>query len=313
MTFSRLRDERGQAFVIGALAIVMLLGMCAFVLDVGSWYREHRQLQATADAAALAGAQMLPGDPGGAKSMAQNYADKNGGNVLGSDIVVSSTYGTNDTIKVKAAKKEEGIFSKVLAVADADLDASAKARVDNPVSVLHVAPMVVHCNHPLIQKCDNSGGMPRFNQETTLDYDPMGAPGAFGMLNLNKDGGTPGSSEEADWILRGYSAYLDVNKDYNSDPGAKFSSQEVQGALQDRLDDDPVLLFPVFKKLTGTGQNAKYYVIGWIGFHLTEYVMHGNGATLTGYFTTFIAQGVLASGGPSTAVNYGVKTIQLIE
>jgi Flp pilus assembly protein TadG len=309
----RLRDERGQAFVLAALMIVMLLGMGAFVVDVGSWYRTHRQLQATADAAALAGAQMLPTDAAAAKATAQSYADKNGGNVLGSNIVITSKYGTNDVISVKAAKTEQGIFSNVLSIASADISASAKARTDNPVSVLHVAPMVVHCNHPLIQKCNSGSGMPVFNQQTTLNYDPMGAPGAFGMLNLNKSGGTPGSSEEADWILRGFGEYLDVNKDYLSDPGAKFSSDQVQAALQDRMENDPVLLFPVFRTLNGTGQNAKYFVIGWIGFHLTTFEMQGNSATLTGYFTTYITQGVLASGGASTAVNFGVKSIQLIE
>jgi Flp pilus assembly protein TadG len=313
MTFSRTRDERGQVFVLTTLAIVMLLGMGAFVLDVGSWYRTQRRLQGTADAATLAGAQQLPGAPGLAQNLAKDYADKNGGDVSPSDIVISSTVNPNDTIAVKAAKNESGIFSRVLSITGADIAAHAKARVDVPISVLHVAPMVVSCNHSLIQNCNNSEQMPQFNVPTTLDYDPMGAPGAFGMLNLSKGGGTPGSSEEADWILNGYSAYLDVNKDYLSDPGAKFSSQEVQGALQDRLDGDPVLLFPVFKRLTGTGQNAKYFIIGWIGFHLTNYVMHGNNATLSGYFTTYIAQGVLASGGPSSAVNYGVKSIQLIE
>jgi len=44
--------------------------------------------------------------------------------------------------------------------------------------------------------------------------------------------------------------------------------------------------------------------------------VHGNGATLHGYFTEFIAQGILASSGggesgPSSS--FGVKSIQLIE
>jgi hypothetical protein len=292
---------------------VMMCAMAALVLDVGHWYRDKRRLQGTADAAALAGAQMLPDDPGGAKSTAQTYADKNGGDVAGASIVVSSTYGANDTISVGAQRNDPGIFSRVIGATNADISARAKARVGVPQSVLHVAPMVVRCNHPLIQNCNNNGNMPKFNVPTTLAYDPMGAPGAFGMLNLSKGGGTPGSSEEADWILKGYNAWLDVNKDYNSDPGAKFSSQEVQGALDARLSGDPVLLFPVFERLTGTGQNAKYYIIGWIGFHLTSYVAHGNNATLTGYFTTYIAQGVLASGGPGNSINLGVKSIQLIE
>jgi Putative Flp pilus-assembly TadE/G-like len=313
MIFVRLKAERGQAFVLTALAMLMCCAMAAFVLDVGHWFRDKRRLQGTADAAALAGAQRLPDDPVGAKAMAQSYADKNGGDVAGANIVVSSTYGANDTIAVKAKRTDPGIFSRVLAVGNTDISARAKARVDIPQSALHVAPMVVHCNHPLIQNCNSNGHLPQFNVETSLDYDPMGAPGAFGMLNLSKGGGTPGSSEEADWILHGYGSYLGVNKNYRSDPGAKFSSNEVQGALESRLTGDPVLLFPVFERLTGTGQNAEYYIIGWIGFHLTKYVMHGNNATLTGYFTTYIAQGILTSGGPSNSPNYGVKSIQLIE
>jgi Flp pilus assembly protein TadG len=313
MILKRLNDERGQAFVLTAIAMVMICGMSALVLDVGHWFRDKRRLQGTADAAALAGAQQLPGAPGPAKTMARDYANKNGGDVSMSDIVVSSTYGANDTIAVKAQRNDPGIFSRVIGVGNTDISARAKARVGNPISVLHVAPMVVHCNHPLIQNCNNNGNLPQFNVPTTLDYDPMGAPGAFGMLNLNKGGGTPGSSEEADWILKGYNAWLDVNKDYLSDPGAKFSSNEVQSALDQRMANDPVLMFPVYQKLTGTGQNAKYFIIGWIGFHLTSYVVHGNNATLTGYFTTYIARGVLASGGPGNSTNYGTFSIQLIE
>ena len=92
-------------------------------------------------------------------------------------------------------------------------------------------------------------GCPCFQQNTTLDYNPLGVPGAFGMLNLNKVSGTPGSSTEANWILHGYSQYLGLGS-YPSDPGAKFSSGgNVVNALQDRI--GTVLLFPVSDTLTG--------------------------------------------------------------
>ena len=310
---SRLRDERGQAFALAALMIVMLLGMGAFVLDVGSWYRTQRRLQGTADAAALAGAQMLPADASGAKSMAQSYADKNGGDVAGANIVISSKWQTNDTIAVKAAKTDPGIFSKILAIDSANIDASAKARVGPPHDALHVAPMVVYCGHSLIQNCSNNH-TPQFGTPTTLDYDDMGAPGAFGMLNLDGSNGTVGSSKEAAWIMSGFDKYLPIGK-YRSDPGAKFESDNIKDALDARM--NTVLLFPVFKSLTGTGQNADYDVIGWIGFKLTGYTIHGHSATLEGYFTTFIAQGILAQaapgGGGVPSSLFGVKSIQLIE
>jgi Flp pilus assembly protein TadG len=311
--FSRFKSERGQAFVLVAVAMVMFMGMAALVLDVGNWFRDKRRLQGTVDAAALAGAQQLPDDSAGAQSQALSYANKNGGDVAGANIVITSQYQANDTISVSGQRNDPGIFSKVIAIPGADITAKATARVGPPAQALHVAPMVVYCGHSLIQNCNNNH-TPQFNVPTTMDYDPMGAPGAFGMLNLDGENGTIGSSTEADWITNGFDKYLGLGK-YKSDPGAKFSSQNVQGALDDRI--GTVLLFPVFKTLDGTGQNAEYDIIGWIGFYLTSYDVHGNSATLHGYFTSYIAQGILSRSSPGSggvpSSFFGVKSIQLIE
>lgn len=301
-------NERGQAVVLMVISLAVLTGMAALVLDVGIWMRTDRRLQATADAAALAGAQKLPADVAGAKALAQTYANQNGGDVLGSDIVVTTTYTSNDTISVRAAKSQSGIFSKILGINSANIKADAKARVDSPQQARYVAPMVVNCGHSLIQNC-NGNHMPTFGVQTTMDYDPMGAPGAFGMLNLDNGNGTPGAVEEGNWILHGYDKYLPLGM-YRSDPGAKFSSQNVSGALDARI--GTVLLFPVFKTLSGTGQNAQYEIIGWIGFHLTKETTHGNNATLEGYFTEFIAQGILAQSGSGAPNTFGVTSVQLV-
>ena len=282
------------------------------MLDVGNWFHTKRRLQGTADAAALAGAQRLPDDPSGAQTMAMSYANQNGGDVAGANIIVTSTVLPNDTISVRARKTDPGIFSGILGIASADIDARAKARVGPPQQAEYVAPMVVYCDHPLIHNCPGNS-MPDFGTPTTMNYDPMGAPGAFGMLNLDNGNGTPGTSSEADWILHGFNKYLGLG-DYRSDPGAKFSSSNIQSALDGRIGS--VLLFPVFRTLSGQGQNAKYEIIGWIGFHLTSYDVHGNNATLHGYFTKFIAHGILATtggGGSGPSSSFGVKTIQLIE
>lgn len=306
------KSESGQAIVLMTLSLVVILGMAALVLDVGNWFHTKRRLQGTADAAALAGAQRLPDDPSDAQTMALNYADKNGGDVVSGDITVSSTVLPNDTISVWARKTDPGIFSGVLGIAGANINAHAKARVGPPTQARYVAPMVVSCDHPLIQNCDGNNE-PTFGSETKMDFDKMGAPGAYGMLNLNNDNGTPGASEEANWILRGFDKYLGLG-DYRSDPGAKFSSTNVRDALEARI--GTVLLFPVFRTLDGTGQNAEYEIIGWIGFRLTDVKVAGNNATLTGSFTEYIAQGILSSsgGGPSgPSSSWGVKSIQLIE
>ena len=74
---SRSRDARGQVIVLVVVALVGLLGMCALVIDVGYLYWNQRHLQASADAAALAGAMQLP-DPATSLSVAQQFGTGSG-------------------------------------------------------------------------------------------------------------------------------------------------------------------------------------------------------------------------------------------
>jgi Flp pilus assembly protein TadG len=302
-------NERGQVFVLTTMAMVALVGMAALVLDVGSWFRASRRLQAAADAAALAGAQALPANPGGATQMAVSYGGTNGGGVAASDVTILSTNSANDTISVDAKEQDPSFFATVFGINLVDVTEHAEAIVGIPSQALYVAPMVVKCSHPLIQNC-NGQNTPVFNQNTSLDYDKFGAPGAFGMLDLSNSNGNVGSSTLGSWITNGYSQYLPLGN-YDSDPGAKFSSQNVAGALNGRI--GTVLLFPVFDTLNLQGSNAQYHVIGWIGFHLNSVTnLSGNTATLGGYFTSYIAQGLLPPNG-NGSTNFGVKSIQLIQ
>jgi hypothetical protein len=72
----RARGERGQILAVVALALVALLGIGAFAIDVGYAYYAKRQLQSATDAAALAGAQDLP-VAATAISVATTYAAAN--------------------------------------------------------------------------------------------------------------------------------------------------------------------------------------------------------------------------------------------
>jgi hypothetical protein len=121
------QNERGQAFVVTAITMVAVLGMAALVLDVGAWFHHKRELQATADAAALAAAQALPERPSDAVTLALSYAGKNGGGVAAGDVTISTTKYGNDTIRVKSHKTDAGIFSGLLGVTNVDVGASATA------------------------------------------------------------------------------------------------------------------------------------------------------------------------------------------
>jgi Flp pilus assembly protein TadG len=71
-------DESGQTLPLIALFMVIMLGICGMVIDLGNAYRVHQQLQATADAAAAAGADQLP-STSGALTAASSYSAAAGG------------------------------------------------------------------------------------------------------------------------------------------------------------------------------------------------------------------------------------------
>ena len=70
------RAQRGQILPLVAVALLGLLGIGAFAIDVGYAYYAKRQLQSATDAAALAGAQDLP-VKATAFATAASYADAN--------------------------------------------------------------------------------------------------------------------------------------------------------------------------------------------------------------------------------------------
>src|SRR5439155_8002399 len=116
----RLRPESGQALVVSVVFMVVLMGGVALTLDVGSWFREHRQAQTTADAAALSAAQMLPAaDTTWAKDEAVSYAGKNGGGIdaaNGITFTKDSSGPTYDTRGVRVTRPAPGVFSRLVSV-----------------------------------------------------------------------------------------------------------------------------------------------------------------------------------------------------
>ncbi|MGH3001859.1 MAG: pilus assembly protein TadG-related protein [Gaiellaceae bacterium] len=305
------RDEAGQVTVMAALFMIVVIGMTAFVVDVGSWFRAQRATQSTVDAAALAGAQALPQDPAKAAALAIAYGNDNGGGVAGANITFSSTYEPNDTITVKTTRPTEGFFSRIFGIFSVTVGAHATAMAGVPSEAQYVAPIAVNIKHPLL----SGPGCPCFGpaNQTTLSLGKTGAPGAFDLINLNygQTSGTVGTSTMASWIQDGYDKFLPLGG-YYSDPGAKYNGSQVNDALDARVGTD--LLFPVYDTLTGQGSNASYHVIAWVGFHLLpDPQLQGNSGSLTGYFTRVIWKGVVPTPNASPAPDLGDYSIALVD
>jgi hypothetical protein len=74
-----------------------------------------------------------------------------------------------------------------------------------------------------------------------------------------------------------------------------------------------VLLFPIYRKLSGTGTNAKYEIVGWAGFRLTGIDVHGSNEKLFGEFVSVTWEGVEAESASEAPPDFGVKSVSLVE
>lgn len=311
----RIRSDRGQATVLTVIFMVALLGAVAMVLDVGSWFREQRDTQSDADAAALAAAQALPDAPGTSTALAHEYLDKN---LHGASrqITFSSENVANDTVTVEVDRDAPGFFAKLFGIDSVNVGAKATARAGGIDAAKWVAPIVVNIKHPKLN-CGNSGGkpVPCFGDETEIELAHLHQPGsgdaagAFGLINLDlSETGNVGSSTLGDWITAGFDQYMPLGI-YNSVPSSMFNSTHVKSALAGRMQD--TLLFPIYKSIKESGSNAEYDIAGWVGFKVSSYKATGSEGKVRGSFTKVIWEGIQSDTGNN--MNYGTYTIQLVE
>jgi len=304
---TRHKRNSGQAYVISILFLAVLLAMAAAVLDIGSWYRADRSLQATVDAAALAGAQALPKSTGNADALAHQYANQNGGGNI--QVAFSSKNFANDTIKVSGSRAAPGFFSKMLGVNSVTVHATATARAAGLSAAKWVIPIVVDEKHPKLQCNPNpcSGSTELVYQHFKQNGSPNGA-GNFGFINLT--GGKQGSSALGDLIENGWDQFMDLG-DYDAITGNMFSSSNIGDKLEARIGD--VLLFPIYRKLTGGGTGAHYEIVGWAGFRLTGMDLHGNNEKLFGEFVSVTWEGIQAETPGVAGFDFGVTNVSLVD
>ena len=149
-------DETGQVILFALVAMVVLIGMVGFVVDVGHAYLVQRQLQSGVDAAALAGAQHLP-DAGPTTQVAMDYGPSPGKRnaVTANDNATttvtmkclqkvpgcSSVFNTYNAVNVKATSDVKTFFARVIGFDKLTVTASATAC--SPCSAKPLDVMVV--------------------------------------------------------------------------------------------------------------------------------------------------------------------------
>jgi Putative Flp pilus-assembly TadE/G-like len=118
--------ERGQALVIVAISMVVMVGVAALAIDIAAWYDRHHQAQVAADAAALAAAHCMASSTcmttGAAVGVATNYASANGVTISTSNVNFNGA-----TVTVTTPNPGPAIFAGVFGIGSSAQTAQAAA------------------------------------------------------------------------------------------------------------------------------------------------------------------------------------------
>jgi Flp pilus assembly protein TadG len=127
----RREPQSGSVSVIVAVSLVLLCGLAALTVDAGYLFSRQRLLQASADAAALAGAAWLSTSPSAATTDAIANAGVNG--FTSGMVTVTTPYNTSAAkIAVTIATSYPSFFSRALGYSSFALTARGVATYDSP-------------------------------------------------------------------------------------------------------------------------------------------------------------------------------------
>lgn len=304
----RISSEEGSVAIIVALCMVVLLGMTALVTDVGLIYLDGTRLKAATDAAALAGAQELPYDPGKAVSTAVYYAGING--VEPGNVTATVETG-NKNLTVKATSKVNLVFARFLGFESRQVSATSVAEVGSIKSISGVMPLAVTERPPEDPYL--------FGQEYEIKTD--GTSGWFGFAAL---GGTGNKVLEGN-LESGYSEPLKVGQTIETESGNKADSTTL---LRAKIAQDPhypkctsdnytapcprVITIMVITDPLKTGRSDAD-IVGFASFLLTDAYEESSGANsvkvVKGFFLREVASGEI----DSTKDGYGLTGVKLLQ
>lgn len=264
-----------------ALMMVALLGVGALAVDLGLSYAVKRQLSATADAAALAGAQAagreysrLHPQGGGCTAavvgevtavvnaaVAQTYVANAPQGSTGTPTPAITCSGSNINVQVDTSSDLDTILGRVLSVTTMSPDASATAQVSGSPAYGGLRPFAV-----CIDDYPDSFADAAVTNQTIFAQAPKlmvtcngNPPGSWGVVDF--DGGSNPTGDIEDWTENGYPGPVKIPSPplLPGDPGANINP------ISDELDSivGKTVLLPVASKWEETGgNNAAFTAVG---------------------------------------------------
>lgn len=298
------KQERGSVAVLVAFSITAVIALAALGTDVGRLFVERNRLSTIADAAALSGAQHLPGDPDGASAVARGYLEKNGIDLTKAAVAVSDDH-HKLTVVVRGAVPMT--FARLVGPDSHTVAGGATAWTTNLSGHYGAAPLGVaqadwKMGERVYLKMDSQSG--------TV------SPGNYQALALGKSG----ASAYEQNLMSGYNGWIRAGDWIETETG-NMAGPTVR-AINYRINQDPysthisynrqsprLVVIPVLKDFNVNGR-GEVNVVGFGVFFLENAAdLGGNKAEVVGRFVKFITEGE----GSDTAPNFGVYTTKLVQ
>jgi hypothetical protein len=323
------RKRRGQVMVLYAGVLAVLLGAIGLCTDVGIMYMNWQQLQKAADAAALAGANYLPGDSTTAISTATNWPVNNF-QVLSSEVGTPSVNAGNTQLSITLSRTVPYNFGKVLDLTSANVQVTAIAAIEGIGGAVgspggsHLVPIGFECVNPVASPCASPG------DDITLPGEPANTkktPGNWGGLQF-QDSQKYTGSHFSDAIANGYEGSTpvllgtvsglntvtgnDVNNFAPSGLASRYSSGKLTLPLPSPmtstdLNDPRIIEIPMVQTF-GNGKSITLNVTGFI----TALLIPDGLGTYYGHIISISLNDQIGSTG-STVPTTGTTTPVLIQ
>jgi hypothetical protein len=244
-----LAREDGQSLVIVVLFLAVAIGICAISLDVGHAYLAQRRLQASVDAAALAGAQGLP-DLGAANTLADQYGNGGDNTPRGVD-GVQMTVATRclkstpdcspaNVVSVTETGSVKTLFAGIFGIGSINVHATAAACSpcgEKPLDIMLVLDRTG-------SMCTNSAGQPDPNC-TDMENARNGLKTFLGLMDPQLDHvgfavlppaqnlapGCPYGGDSSSWYSPTNYVLVPLSSDYKSPNGSLNSSSNLVSAI----------------------------------------------------------------------------------
>jgi Putative Flp pilus-assembly TadE/G-like len=297
-----MKEENGNILVLAALTLVFLMGMAGLAIDGGLVYMTKSQLQKTANAAVLSGAQELTNTNQKVTTVVNDIltAHKESASLTNLEI----NMGNN--VKITLMKHVKLTFASLFGFNNMDVTAHAAAGLQAIGSSIGAAPLGI-------------------DQSITLEYyksyqlkvtSSDVTSGNFGILAL---GGT-GAATYSDNLTYGYQNELKIGDIINTQTGniagdtRNAINLRVNGCTQPPGDYSlrncsRILLVPVYKPYSISSKQLKsVQITGFAYFYITN-PMSSTDTSITGVFIKRTGNGSYVEG----SVDRGAYSIRLTE